>query len=102
MGRGVPPMNHPAFDRVAIGGMRPFVMSYLRNGLSFGITLYGTDPGQILEDHCDTLPGLELCGELVSSAPESDDEAWAMIDEYERQKELAEARRVRERLRGEK
>lgn len=35
----------------------------------FGITLYGTDPDQIVEDNCAELPELKVLGTLECTAP---------------------------------
>lgn len=58
----------------AIGGMETWVCSYSQGGVRFGITLYGTDPEQILEDNCDALPDLVIEGRLIATAEADDDE----------------------------
>ena len=54
-------------DTPHIGGMKPWACSYDKGGVRYGITLYGTSPDQVLEDNCDTLPGLTVDGEQVST-----------------------------------
>ena len=82
--RGSPPLNHPAFEVYRIGAMRPWICSYIKDGKEFGITLFGTDAGQVLNDNCADLPGLQVLGEQFAAIPADDREAWRMIDEYER------------------
>ena len=48
-----------------IPGLVPFVCSYTANGRRFGITLYASDPDQILRDWFWSLPGLEIDGIAV-------------------------------------
>lgn len=53
-----------------IAGMIPWVCSYKgTDGLTYGLTLHGTDPDQIIEDNCDQLPSLTVEGQLIASAP---------------------------------
>ena len=67
------PMNYGPgewTDAQPIAGMTPWVCSYIgADGHTYGITLYGTDPDQILEDNCDLLEGLDVEGQLVATAP---------------------------------
>ena len=48
-----------------IPGLRPFVCSYTANGRRFGITLYASDPCQLLRDWSWSLPALEIDGIAV-------------------------------------
>ncbi|MEX0319438.1 MAG: hypothetical protein AB3N21_15875 [Ruegeria sp.] len=56
----------------SIGGMKPWLCSYKGdNGLTFGNTIYGTDPDQIEADHADRFRDLSVDGELLASFPVS-------------------------------
>lgn len=57
-------------DAQKIAGMTPWVCSYDGPNGRYGITLYGTDPQQVLNDNCDVLPGLKVDGELICTAPD--------------------------------
>lgn len=48
-------------------GMKPWACQYIKDGVSFGIILYGSDPDQIEADHCETLWGLQVVGELLAT-----------------------------------
>lgn len=54
----------PAFH---IPGLHPFVCSYYISGRKFTITLYASDPVQVLRDWSWSLPGLEVEGILIST-----------------------------------
>ncbi|MDP5216733.1 hypothetical protein Q5Y75_05840 [Ruegeria sp. 2205SS24-7] len=82
--RGPAPVDHPAFDTPTIGGMKPWTCSHWKDGKKFAITLYGTSAEQVLEDNCDALDRLSVDGELAATIPLNDDEAWAVIDAYEK------------------
>lgn len=56
------------------GHMKPFWCEYQKDGVPYGIPLYGTDECQVLEDNCDTLPGLKVLGVLDSTAPARPDD----------------------------
>ena len=47
----------------------PWACSYRRDGRIYGITLWATDPSQVLEDWCDTLQDLEIVGVLLDEFP---------------------------------
>lgn len=52
-----------------IAGMTPWTCSFIgMDGLTYGITLYATDPRQLLEDNCELLPGLTVEGQLMGTA----------------------------------
>lgn len=57
-----------------IGGMAAWCCSYEQDGITYGITLYATDPEQLIEDNCDALPGFEVHGRLVASYDFGDDD----------------------------
>ena len=42
-----------------------WVCSYKKDGKLYGITLWASDPGQILEDWCDRLDELTIEGVLI-------------------------------------
>ena len=48
-----------------IGPLVPWACTYLKAGQRFGITLYATDPDQIIRDHAKELPGLSVEGRIV-------------------------------------
>lgn len=77
-----PPSDHPAFDVKPVAGMKPWACTYIKDGEKFGITLYGTDAEQVLEDNCDRLDGLSVEGELAAKIPVNDKEAWAKIKKH--------------------
>ncbi len=52
----------------ALAGMTPWVCEYDGPSGKFGITLYGANADQVLEDNCMELPGLKVLGELHSTA----------------------------------
>lgn len=52
-------------DVTPIGGMIPWLCSYDNDGSRFSITLYGTDPQQVLENNCSSLSGLTVDGQLM-------------------------------------
>ena len=79
-------MDHPAFNVPRMAGMTPFECSYTKDGKPHGITLYGVDAKQVVEDNCDRLANLKVQGELHASVPEDWAERWAMIDAYERKR----------------
>ena len=54
-------------DATPLAGMTPWACSYDKDGRRHAITLYGTDPDQVLNDNCDTLPGLTVDGELIAT-----------------------------------
>lgn len=58
----------PWKDVHPIGGMNPFVCSYTKEGVWFGITLYGTSEDQVLEDNCAELDNLRIDGILIAEA----------------------------------
>lgn len=54
----------------SIAGLKPWACTYDgQDGARYGITLYGSDPNQVLEDNCESLPGLTVDGELDSIIP---------------------------------
>lgn len=56
-------------DEKPIAGMKPWACSYTKDGSTrFGITLYGTDAQQVLNDNCADLDGLRVDGEVVSTS----------------------------------
>jgi len=50
-------------EPTALPGMKPWLCEYDGPGGRYGIILHGSDPAQILNDHCETLPGLVVLGE---------------------------------------
>ncbi|QGH74947.1 hypothetical protein MAL1_00201 [Bacteriophage DSS3_MAL1] len=80
------PVNHPAFETPPIAGMIPWACTYFKDGKPFGITLYGSDEDQVLQDNCAELPGLRIDGRLLASIPADDREAQKVIEEFERKK----------------
>lgn len=48
-----------------IGPLIPWACTYYKASLRYGITLYATDPHQIVNDHKDKLPGLTVEGRIV-------------------------------------
>jgi hypothetical protein len=65
-------------DARKLAGMTPWVCSYDGpDGQRYGITLYGTDAQQVLNDNCGELPGFQVDGELVQEGfPEEGDEGY--------------------------
>jgi hypothetical protein len=47
-----------------IAGLTPYVCEYQGPDGAYDITLYGSDPAQIITDHGDSLPGLKVVGIL--------------------------------------
>ena len=47
-----------------IAGLTPYVCEYQGPDGVYDITLYGSDPAQIITDHGDSLPGLKVVGIL--------------------------------------
>jgi hypothetical protein len=47
-----------------IAGLTPYVCEYQGPDGAYDITLYGSDPEQIITDHRDSLPGLKVVGIL--------------------------------------
>ena len=47
-----------------IAGLTPYVCEYQGPDGAYDITLYGSDPEQIITDHGDSLPGLKVVGIL--------------------------------------
>ena len=58
----------PWKDVPHIAGMTPFTCSYTKDGLWFGITLYGTSEKQVLEDNCGELENLRIDGVSICEA----------------------------------
>jgi len=58
----------PWRDVKPIGGMKPFVCTYTKDGVPYGITLWGTDEAQVLNDNCAELDNLRIDGILISEA----------------------------------
>ena len=61
-------------DATTFGGMVPWACSYRIDGILYGITLYGTDPVQIIEDNCDLLPDLTVEGQIVATSDAGGDQ----------------------------
>lgn len=49
-----------------IAGMVPWMCSYTKDGARFAITLYGTNPRQVLEDNCEQLQNLCVDGQVMA------------------------------------
>jgi len=48
-----------------IGNLTPWACMYWKEGKPYGITLWGDDPMQLLEDWCDRLENLSIEGVLI-------------------------------------
>ena len=55
-------------DAPRIAGMKPWACSFDGKDGRYGITLYGTDMQQVLDDNGADLPGLSVDGELAMTA----------------------------------
>lgn len=56
-------------------GMKPWACEYIgQDGHRYGITLYGSDPEQVVNDNCDTLHDLKVLGESMGEIPIRDDD----------------------------
>lgn len=52
-----------------IPGLKPWCCEYVKDGDSYGITLYGETPESVIENNCADLEGLKVLGELHSTIP---------------------------------
>lgn len=52
-----------------LGPMKAWVCTYYKDGRPYGITLYGTNPSQVVNDNKHLLPGLRIEGVLVKGIP---------------------------------
>lgn len=58
---------------LSIRSMTPWACSYDgADGHRYCITLHGSDPEQVMNDNCDTLPGLTIDGVLHQEGPLDD------------------------------
>lgn len=78
--------SHPIFAPRKVIGKLPYVCTYIENNKNMGITLYGIDENDILDNYSCIYSKLRIDGILQAVIPELDSEILKMLVEYNEHK----------------